>query len=43
VPANLLSSTTVRVDFELNRVMVPGNGDNRELGVIAERVGLEGK
>jgi hypothetical protein len=43
VPANLLSSTTVRVDFELNRVMVPGNGDNRELGVIADRVGLESK
>ncbi len=43
VPANLLSGNAIRIDFELNRVMVPGNGDNRELGVIAERVGLEGK
>ena len=43
VPASLLSGNTVRVDFELNRVMVPGKGDTRELGVIADRVGLEAK
>jgi hypothetical protein len=43
VPPSLLSGNTVRVDFELNRVMVPGNGDTRELGVIADRVGLEVK
>jgi hypothetical protein len=43
VPTSLLSGNTVRIDFELNRVMVPGNGDNRELGVIADRVGLEAK
>jgi hypothetical protein len=43
VPASLLSSSTVRIDFELNRVMLPGNGDHRELGVIADRVGLEAK
>jgi hypothetical protein len=41
VPASLLPGNTVRIDFELNRVMVPGKGDERELGVIADRVGLE--
>ena len=43
VPASLLSGKTVRIDFELNRVMVPGKGDRRELGVIADRVALEPK
>ena len=43
VPASLLSGKTVRIDFELNRVMVPGQGDRRELGVIADRVALEPK
>lgn len=43
LPASLLSGNTVRVDFELNRVMVPGKGDNRELGLVADRVGLEVK
>ena len=43
VPASLLSGVTVRVDFELNRAMFPGQGDTRELGVIADRVGLEAK
>jgi hypothetical protein len=43
VPASLLSGETVRVDFELNRAMFPGKGDTRELGVIADRVGLEAK
>ena len=39
----LASGDTVRVDFELNRAMFPGQGDTRELGVIADRVGLEAK
>ena len=43
VPASLLSGNTVRIDFELNRVMVPGKGDSRELGIVADRVGLEAK
>jgi hypothetical protein len=43
VPPGLLSGETVRVDFELNRAMFPGQGDPRELGVIADRVGLETK
>ena len=43
VPASLLSGNAVRLDFELNRVMVPGKGDSRELGVIVDRVGLEAK
>jgi hypothetical protein len=40
VPANLLSGNTLRIDIELNRVTVPGDGENRELCVIADRVGL---
>jgi len=41
VPANPLSDNTLRIDFELNDVMVPpGSADNRELGVIAHREGL---
>ena len=43
IPASLLSGNTVRIDFELKRVMVPGNGDSRELGIIADRIGLEAK
>ena len=43
VPASMLSGNAVRVDFALNRVMVPGKGDTRELGIIADRVGLEVK
>jgi hypothetical protein len=42
-PASLLSGNSVRIDFELNRVMVPGKGDTRQLGIIADRVGLEAK
>jgi hypothetical protein len=43
VPASLLNGDTVLIDFALNRVMVPGHGDTRELGIIADRVGLEAK
>ena len=41
VPAGLLSGKTVRVDFELDKVMAPGKGDSRELGIVADWVGLE--
>ena len=43
VPASLLSGGTVHIEFEMNRAMVPGNGDNRELGIIADRISLETK
>jgi len=31
----------VHIDFELDKVMIPGNGDTRQLGVVADRVGLD--
>ncbi|MBZ5593728.1 MAG: hypothetical protein LAP39_15930 [Acidobacteriia bacterium] len=43
VPPSSLSGNTVRIDFELDKVMAPGEGDTRELGVVADRVGLEAK
>jgi hypothetical protein len=43
VPASLLSGKLARFDFELDKAMVPGGGDTRELGVVANRVGLEAK
>ena len=43
VPPGLLSGDTVRIDFALDKVMVPGKGDTRQLGVVADRVGLESK
>lgn len=43
IPANLLASPSVRIDFHLDKVMAPGNGDRRQLGVIARSVALEGK
>jgi hypothetical protein len=41
VPASLLSAHTLRIDFALDRAFVPGHGDLRELGVIADNVGLD--
>lgn len=43
VPSNLLSAHSVRIDFELDHAFSPGNGDPRELGLIADRLGLESK
>jgi len=43
VSSSLLSGSTVRVDFQLDKVTVPGAGDTRELGVVVDRVGLESK
>jgi hypothetical protein len=43
VPAALLTGHEVRIDFELDKAMVPGNGDPRELGIVADLVGLETK
>jgi len=41
IPAGLLSAPEVRIDFGLDDAFSPGNGDPRELGVIAHRLGLE--
>ena len=40
VPANLLTGDTVRVDFQLDKVVPPGDVDQRELGVVASSVRL---
>ena len=39
----LLSGDSVRVDFHLDKAVPPGNGDMRELGVVARSVALESK
>jgi hypothetical protein len=41
VPASLLGSDSVRVDFQLDKAIPPTGGDIRELGVIVFSVGLE--
>jgi hypothetical protein len=41
IPAHFLSGPAVRIDFGLDNAFSPGNGDPRELGVIAHRLGLE--
>ncbi|MDP9055095.1 MAG: hypothetical protein M3N93_12485 [Acidobacteriota bacterium] len=42
VPASLLTADTVRIDFELDK-SVPPAVDRRELGVVANSVGLAAK
>jgi hypothetical protein len=41
VPADVLGSDVVRVDFQLDKSMPPSGGDIRELGIIVFSVGLE--
>jgi hypothetical protein len=43
VPPNLLSADSVRVNFQVDHVMVPGGADQRELGLVVLRAGLESK
>ena len=43
VPAELLTGESVKVDFQLDRVMPPIPPDVRELGVVAQSVGLQTK
>jgi hypothetical protein len=43
IPAALLTGDGVRVDFELDKAMPPGEKDARELGVVVSKVGLESK
>ena len=40
VPARVLSGDTVRLDFTLEKAILPSQGDGRELGVIADRLSL---
>lgn len=43
LPASLLSGTSVRVDFVLDKFFSPGASDRRELGVVVSRLNLEPK
>jgi hypothetical protein len=43
VPANALASDAVRVDFQLDKAIPPGDVDKRELGVVASSVALVAK
>jgi hypothetical protein len=43
VPANLLAGDAVRIDFQLDKAMPPGDVDRRELGIVATSVRLVSK
>ncbi len=43
LPGQLLSGDRVQIDFALDKAFRPGPSDPRELGVVAERLGLETK
>jgi hypothetical protein len=43
VPASALTGDSVRIDFQLDKAVPPGEADKRELGVIAASVGLVAK
>jgi hypothetical protein len=43
IPPGILSGDSVRVDFALDKAMVPRQGDGRELGLIAHSLSLETK
>jgi hypothetical protein len=41
VPPGVFSDRAVRIDFALNRALLPRNTEKRELGVVARYLGLE--
>jgi hypothetical protein len=43
VPPSLLGTSSVQVDFQLDRVLPPTGADSRSLGIIASIIGLEPK
>jgi hypothetical protein len=43
IPATLLTGDSLRVDFQLDKVMAPSGADIRELGIIVLNIGLESK
>lgn len=43
VPASLLAGDAVRIDFQLDKAVPPGEVDQRELGIVASSVGLVSK
>jgi hypothetical protein len=40
VPASMLTAESVRVDFALDKSLPPTGGDKRELGIVANSVGI---
>jgi hypothetical protein len=40
VPHNLMSSPVAKVSIRLNRMLPPTGPDQRELGVVVERLGF---
>ena len=43
IPPGILSGDSVRVDFSLDKAVLPDHADGRELGVIAHSLSLETK
>lgn len=43
IPAGLLTSDLLRVDFQLDKAIPPNSPDIRELGIIVLNIGLESK
>ena len=43
VPASALTGESVKIDFQLDKVMPPAGGDIRELGIIVLNASLESK
>ena len=43
VPANLLAGDAVRIDFQLDKAVPPGDVDKRELGLVTASVSLVAK
>jgi len=43
VPASALKAEAVACEFALDRYLPPGGGDLRELGLVMNSIGLEGK
>jgi hypothetical protein len=43
VPADVLTTEAVKVEFSLDKYLPPGDADQRELGVIVSMVGFEAK
>ena len=41
VPGSVLGGELVRIDFQLDKALAPGEVDQRELGVIVSEVGLQ--
>ena len=43
IPGSALNGESVRLDFVLSKAVPPGSTDLRELGIIVNMIGLEGK